>query len=107
MEHTIFNNFSIDFGTCNTVIAYKSHDKVLHILDEVSGDVLIPTTILFMKDEITSELKFSDLQINKHFIIGNGAKDAYNFKKDHSNYFYQFKRFLGITNKSASGYSRL
>jgi molecular chaperone DnaK (HSP70) len=94
------NNLSIDFGTCNTVIAYKSDDKLLHILDEVSGDVLIPSTILFIKDEINSNLKVGDLQINKHFIIGNGAKDAFNFKKDHSSYFYQFKRFLGITSKS-------
>ena len=100
MDNNIFNNFSIDFGTCNTVVAYKSNDKLLHILDEVSGDVLIPTTILFIKDEITPSLKINEFQINKHYIIGNGAKDAYNFKKDHSSYFYQFKRFLGITNKS-------
>lgn len=100
MESTIFNNLSIDFGTCNTVIAYKSNEKILHVLDEVSGDVLIPTTILFIKDEINPNLKLNELQVNKHFIIGNGAKDAFNFKKDHSSYFYQFKRFLGITNKS-------
>jgi molecular chaperone DnaK (HSP70) len=104
MSNNLFNNthnnLSIDFGTCNTVIAYKSDDKLLHILDEVSGDVLIPSTILFIKDEINSDLKVGDLQINKHFIIGNGAKDVFNFKKDHSSYFYQFKRFLGITSKS-------
>ena len=103
MEHNIFNNFSIDFGTCNTVITYKSLENsstILHVLDEISGDILIPSTILFFKDEITPDLKFSDLQINKHFIIGNGAKNAYDFKKDHSSYFYQFKRFLGVTNKS-------
>jgi molecular chaperone DnaK (HSP70) len=100
METNTFNNFSIDFGTCNTVITYNSNDILYHILDEISGDVLIPTVILFIKDEITPELKLSDLQINKHFIIGNGAKNAFDFKKDHSNYFYQFKRFLGITNKS-------
>lgn len=100
MDNTLFNNFSIDFGTCNTVITYKSNNNIYHVLDEISGDVLIPSVILFVKDEITPELKFSDLQINKHFIIGNGAKIAFDFKKDHSSYFYQFKRFLGITNKS-------
>jgi molecular chaperone DnaK (HSP70) len=100
MNNTIFNNFSIDFGTCNTVITYKSNDNILHVLDELSGDVLIPSVILFVKDEITPELKFNDLQFNKHFIIGNGAKNAYDFKNDHSSFFYQFKRFLGITNKS-------
>jgi len=93
-------NLAIDFGTCNTVIGYKSNDKILHVLDEVSGDVLIPSTILFIKDEIDTNLNVSQLQINKHFLIGNAAKDAYNFKKDHSSYFYQFKRFLGITSKS-------
>lgn len=94
------NNLSIDFGTCNTVIAYKSDDKLLHVLDDVSGDVLIPSTILFIKDEINPDSKVDDLQINKHYLIGNGAKDAFNFNKDHSSYFYQFKRFLGITSKS-------
>jgi molecular chaperone DnaK (HSP70) len=100
MSNNLHNNLSIDFGTCNTVIAYKYDDKILHILDEVTGDVLIPSTILFIKEEINPNFNLSDLQINKHFIIGNGAKDAFNFKKDHSSYFYQFKRFLGITSKS-------
>jgi molecular chaperone DnaK (HSP70) len=100
MSNNLYNNLSIDFGTCNTVITYKYDDNILHILDEVTGDVLIPSTILFIKDEINPNFKLSDLQINKHFIIGNGAKDAFNFKKDHSSYFYQFKRFLGITSKS-------
>lgn len=102
MEINTFNNFSIDFGTCNTVITYNSNDNICHVLDEVSGDVLIPSVILFIKDEITPDLKFSDLLVNKHFIIGSGAKNAIDFKKDHSNYFYQFKRFLGITNKSVN-----
>ena len=100
LHNNLHNNLSIDFGTCNTVITYKSNDKLLHILDEISGDVLIPSIILFIKEEINPNLKVSDLQINKHFLIGNGAKDAFNFKKDHSSYFYQFKRFLGITSKS-------
>jgi molecular chaperone DnaK (HSP70) len=93
-------NLSVDFGTCNTVIGYKSDDKILHVLDEVSGDVLIPSIILFIKEEIDPNLSSSQLEINKHYLIGNAAKDAYNFKKDHNSYFYQFKRFLGITSKS-------
>ena len=100
LENNILFNLSIDFGTCNTVIGYKSNDKILHVLDDMSGDVLIPSTILFIKNEIEPDLKISQLQINKHFIIGNAAKDAYDFKKDHTSYFYQFKRFLGITSKS-------
>lgn len=101
METNTFNNFSIDFGTCNTVITCKSSDNSLyHILDDVSGDVLIPSVILFINEHITSEMKIDDLQFNKHYIIGSGAKNAFDFKKDHFNYFYQFKRFLGITNKS-------
>jgi molecular chaperone DnaK (HSP70) len=102
MDVPIFKNFSIDFGTCNTVITYKSNDIMYHILDEITGDVLIPSVILFLKDDINPEMKIEDLQINKHYIIGNGAKNTYDFKKDHSSFFYQFKRFLGITNKSIS-----
>jgi molecular chaperone DnaK len=94
------NDMAIDFGTCNTVISYKQNDKIFHILDDNSGDVLIPSTILFFKDEINSNFKVYDLQVNKHYIIGSSAKFAYDFRKDHSSYFYQFKRFLGITNKS-------
>ena len=100
LQNNIILNLSIDYGTCNTVIGYESDGKLLHVLDEVSGDVLIPSTILFIKDEIDANLNASQLQINKHFVIGNAAKDAYNFKKDHTSYFYQFKRFLGITSKS-------
>ena len=100
MNNNAFNNFTIDFGTCNTVITYKSNDLINHILDDMSGDVLIPSVILFIKDEINDNMKISDLQINKHYMIGNGAKNVFDFKKDHENYFYQFKRFLGITNKS-------
>jgi molecular chaperone DnaK (HSP70) len=100
MANSVFSNFSIDFGTCNTVISYKSNDKIFHIMDEISGDVLIPSTILFIKDNIEPNTKVSEMTINKHFLIGSGATDSYNFKKDHSGYFYQFKRFLGITTKS-------
>jgi molecular chaperone DnaK len=100
MENLIYHNFAIDFGTCNTVIAYKINDTIQHIYDEYSGDVLIPTTILFINEEIESTMKIDELQINKHYIIGNGAKEGYDYRKDHTNYFYQFKRFLGITNKS-------
>ena len=40
---------SIDFGTCHTVISYIDNIdfKINHILDNITGDVLIPTTIYF------------------------------------------------------------
>jgi molecular chaperone DnaK (HSP70) len=74
------------------------------VYDDISGNILIPSTILFIKDEIDSSIKVDDLQINKHFIIGSGAKIAFDYKKDHLNYFYQFKRFLGVTSKSINHY---
>ena len=66
LQNNIILNLSIDYGTCNTVIGYESDGKLLHVLDEVSGDVLIPSTILFIKDEIDANLNASQLQINKH-----------------------------------------
>ena len=57
MSDNLYNNLSIDFGTCNTVITYKSNNNILHILDEISGDVLIPSIILFIKEEINPNLK--------------------------------------------------
>jgi molecular chaperone DnaK (HSP70) len=37
---------------------------------------------------------------DKHFVIGTSANNYLLSTKQHNNYFHQFKRFLGITNKS-------
>ena len=104
-----FNNdnyLAIDFGTCNSVISLiqnsntNSVNTIQHILDDFSGDVLIPTTIYFYKDEIDENLSINDFVYAKHYIIGHGANEALSQQKIHENYFYQFKRFLGINKNS-------
>jgi len=96
---------AIDFGTCNSVISLiqnsnTSVNSIQHILDDFSGDVLIPTTIYFYKDEIDENLSINDFVYTKHYIIGYGANEALSQQKIHENYFYQFKRFLGINKNS-------
>lgn len=97
-----FNEFNIciDFGTCNTVISYTQADNICQIPDEITGDVLIPTTIYFISEKITSNIKTSDLTYLEHYLIGSAANELYLTNKDLEYYFYQFKRFLGITSKS-------
>ena len=96
---------AIDFGTCNSVISLiqnsdSSINSIQHILDDFSGDILIPTTIYFYKDEIDENLSINDLVYSKHYIIGYGANEALSQQKIYENYFYQFKRFLGINKNS-------
>ena len=97
---------AIDFGTCNSVISLiqnssaNSVNSIQHILDDFSGDVLIPTTIYFYKDEIDENLSINDFVYTKHYIIGYGANEALSQQKIYENYFYQFKRFLGINKNS-------
>ena len=96
---------AIDFGTCNSVISLiqnsnSSVNSIQHILDDFSGDVLIPTTIYFYKDAIDENLSINEFVYTKHYIIGHGANEALSQQKIHENYFYQFKRFLGINKNS-------
>ena len=94
---------SVDFGTCHSVISYIDNDefRINHIFDTISGDVLIPTTIYF---NLTEEKSVNNFEYNKDFYIGNDANEMFNQTKDSSLYFYQFKRFLGITSKSSEHY---
>jgi molecular chaperone DnaK (HSP70) len=101
---------AIDFGTCNSVISLiqnsnASVNTIQHILDDFSGDVLIPTTIYFYKDAIDENLSINDFVYTKHYIIGHGANEALSQQKIYENYFYQFKRFLGI-NKNSRKYNK-
>ncbi len=98
-------NICIDFGTCNSVVSYCLDNNILHLEDELTGDVLIPTTIYFLSDKITSNLKVSELVYTEHFLIGSSANELYTLNKDSEYYFYQFKRFLGITSRSNSSYT--
>ena len=95
---------SIDFGTCNTVISYFLSDNIIKQLsDNISNDVLIPSTLYFLSDNINS-YNINDFLPDEHYIIGSVANETFNFNKDYNNYFYQFKRFLGINSKSINHY---
>lgn len=97
-------NVCVDFGTCNTVISYTLDQKILQLNDEITGDVLIPTVIYFVSDKIKSVTKISDLTYLEHYFIGSAANELYSTNKDSQYYFYQFKRFLGITSRSIDHY---
>jgi len=54
---------AIDFGTCNLVISLTQNsdasiNSIQHILDDFSGDVLIPTTTFFIKKLSTKPTYF-------------------------------------------------
>lgn len=93
-------NICIDFGTCNTVISYVEDNVLKQIQDDITGDILIPSTINFISEHIKSDTKISELIPDINFYIGNTANDYVNSNKEYEYYFYQFKRFLGITSKS-------
>ena len=94
------NNICVDFGTCNTVISYFENEHNKFVYNNANGDILIPTTLFFIKDEINENMKFEDLVYKKHYFIGNEADETFKQYKQNDCYFYQFKRFLGMTNKS-------
>lgn len=97
-------NICIDFGTCNSVISYIEDSILKQIQDNITGDVLIPTTIYFNNANIKNNKKFNELIPDIDYIIGSGANDLVTSNKDWENYFFQFKRFLGITSKSVNSY---
>ena len=94
-------HFSIDFGTSNTVISYLNEaSNIQYINDKNNGEILIPSTIYFLKETINENNKISDLKYKEHYEIGYSANDNYKTFNDFNSYFFQFKRFLGI-NKSS------
>jgi len=97
-------NICIDFGTCNSVVSYVEDNILKQIQDDMTGDVLIPSTIYFISSNIKSNTKISDLEPGIDYLIGNVASEQANSNKDWEYYFFQFKRFLGITSKSIDGY---
>jgi len=72
-------------------------NHINHINDGITGDVLIPTTLYFDYDELSISDDFKNMVNNKHYYIGTVANEKYNCTKNDKLYFYQFKRFLGIT----------
>lgn len=97
-------NICIDFGTCNSVISYVEDGILKQIQDDITGDVLIPSTIYFISDKIKAGTKISSLELESDYLIGNVATLQVNSNKDWEYYFFQFKRFLGITSKSIDVY---
>jgi molecular chaperone DnaK (HSP70) len=94
------NSICIDFGTCNTVISYIEDNILKQIHDDCLGDVLIPTTIYFDPDKSNSEFIVKDALPSVDYYIGGTAVELVNSTKNWENYFFQFKRVLGITTKS-------
>jgi len=97
-------NICIDFGTCNSVISYVEDGILKQIQDDMNGDVLIPSTIYFTQSNIRIGTKISDLNCGVDYLIGNVGSAQANINKDWEYYFFQFKRFLGITSKSIDSY---
>lgn len=97
-------NICIDFGTCNSVISYIEDDILKQIKDDMSGDVLIPSTLYFISSKIKIGTKMDELEPETDYLIGNVATIQSNSNRDINYYFFQFKRFLGITSKSVNGY---
>jgi molecular chaperone DnaK (HSP70) len=97
-------NICIDFGTCNTVISYIEDNILKQIQDNLSDDVLIPSNLYFLSSNLYNNSIISELEPDKDYIIGNIAIEQVNLNKDWEYYFFQFKRFLGITSKSINLY---
>jgi molecular chaperone DnaK (HSP70) len=97
-------NICIDFGTCNSVISYVEDNMLKQIQDDMSGDMLIPSTLYFISSNIKKNTKISELEPDIDYLIANVATEQANINKDYEYYFFQFKRFLGITSKSICGY---
>lgn len=98
-------NICIDFGTCNSVISYIEDGILKQIQDDVTGDILIPSTIYFNNNEMNISKKITELEPEKDYLIGTSATINANSNKNWEYYFFQFKRFLGITSKSIDGHS--
>jgi len=93
-----FSHICIDFGTCNTVVSYFDNDnnKLKQITDDYDGNILISTVLYFDEESIKSKniLNVDELVYLEDYTIGN------NININNPNYyFYQFKRFLGLTSK--------
>jgi molecular chaperone DnaK (HSP70) len=96
------NNICIDFGTSNTVISYIEDNKIKQLQDSFTGDSLISTCIYLNDSVFENKKKPCDFVPFVDYIIGNEARQLSN--KDNSLYFYEFKRFLGISKKTEKIY---
>ena len=97
-------NICIDFGTCNSVISYVEDNVLKQISDDMTDDVLIPSTLYFISSNIKINTRISQLEPEIDYLIGSVATTQANSNRDIEYYFFQFKRFLGITTKSVNRY---
>ena len=79
-------NICIDFGTCNTVISYIEDGILKQIQEDITGDILIPTTIYFINSEIVINKKFIDLEPELDYLVGSASTVSVNSNKDWENY---------------------
>ena len=84
----------IDFGTSNSTISYLEDNNIKYIT-EINSNILIPTTLYFNEN-----INSTELILNKDYYIGTIANEYYNINKRNDLYFYNFKRFLGITKQT-------
>lgn len=97
-------NICIDFGTCNSVISYVDDNVLKQISDDMTGDVLIPSTLYFISSNVKINTRITELEPEIDYLIGSVATTQANSNRNLEYYFFQFKRFLGITSKSVDGY---
>ena len=98
------DRFIFDIDTASLLPWYPYTVQNIHVCPYipilVAHDILIPSTIYFYNDEITEDITSNNLEYNKHYVIGHSANEAINQNKIYENYFYQFKRFLGLNKNS-------
>jgi molecular chaperone HscA len=100
---TCIKNICIDFGTSNTVISYMENNIIKQINDDYSGQSLIPSSIYFNDSVFSNNKKINDLIPFDDYFIGYNANNS-SFK-DSQYFFYEFKRFLGISEKTKHIYN--
>lgn len=99
----LIENICIDFGTSNTVISYIEDGIIKQIDDDFTGQSLIPSSIYLNNSIFTEKKELKNLIPNKDYLIGNNANEY--AKNDSLLYFYEFKRFLGISEKTKHIYN--
>jgi molecular chaperone HscA len=91
-------NICIDFGTSNTVISYMDNDIIKQICNDYNGSNLIPSSIYFNSSIFLEHKKINNLIPFDDYLIGTIAN--INSNDNTSKYFCEFKRFLGISEKT-------
>ena len=81
-------NICIDFGTCNSVVSYVEDNVLKQISDDMTGDVLIPSTLYFTSSNIKINTCITELEPETDYLIGNVATTQANSNRDLEYYFF-------------------